>query len=697
MRYGGAYAGLPRVPAWEVWNEVNASFFFLPQWKGKPGGEALSPVLYRTLVNAFADAVHGVNPANLVIAGSLYPFSLDRPNAQAIPPLKFMRYLFCLSQKLKLKPNCGEPMRFDVWSHHPYTSGSPTHDPLGPESVSIGQLGRMGSVLRAAVRQGRVISSHPVQYWVTEFGWDTNPPDPKGVPVRLQARWISEAFYRMWRAGVSLASWFQMRDGFGDGARFADGLYSICPEQPENLSCDRAKISFVSFRFPFVAFRRDRRHVLIWGRTPSGVPGTVVVEQSRGGAFKRLVTIRQRPVRGLHANAAEPARREPARAPRKRLGRLAAVRAQATARFPDKSAGGMNDRADRNGQVDVSVLTPVLNEEAHIRETVADMRTQDFEGAVEFLFMDGRSEDATRAILDELAREDPRIRVIDNPGRGISQGLNVGLQHARGEYVARMDAHTHYPPRYLARGVERLQTGDVAWVAGAPIPAGAGEVVTPRLDRASLAARRRGLAKMGDGGRDRARHRCLRRSLAAIHARAARGLGRGLGRQRGLGAGRPLLLGRRPDRRAAGARGPLHPARQHPRPGASVRPLRLLPREDGAAPPWQHAPLALASAGARRDRGRRSCRPPARSVTSPAWASPSTSPRSPRGAPEPRTRVPRDRGALPLVFATMHASWGAGFLAGAARFGPPLAAVRALFFAVAARIAARSTEGRFAA
>ena len=291
VRYGGAYAGLPRVPAWEVWNEVNASFFFLPQWKGKPGGEALSPVLYRTLVNAFADAVHGVNPANLVIAGSLYPFSLDRPNAQAIPPLKFMRYLFCLSQKLKLKPNCGEPMRFDVWSHHPYTSGSPTHDPLGPESVSIGQLGRMGSVLRAAVKQGRVISSHPVQYWVTEFGWDTNPPDPKGVPVRLQARWISEAFYRMWRAGVSLASWFQMRDGFGDGARFADGLYSICPEQPENLSCDRAKISFVSFRFPFVAFRRDRRHVLIWGRTPSGVPGTVVVEQSRGGAFRRLVTI----------------------------------------------------------------------------------------------------------------------------------------------------------------------------------------------------------------------------------------------------------------------------------------------------------------------------------------------------------------------------------------------------------------------
>src|SRR6185503_3520889 len=143
--------------------------------------------------------------------------------------------------------------------------------PLGPDSVSIGQLPRMARLLRAAIRHGRVISTRPVEYWVTEFGWDTNPPDPKGVPVRLQARWISEAFFRMWRAGVSLASWFQMRDGFGDGARFADGLYRICPDQPENLNCDKAKISFVSFRFPFVAFRRDRGHVLIWGRTPAGV------------------------------------------------------------------------------------------------------------------------------------------------------------------------------------------------------------------------------------------------------------------------------------------------------------------------------------------------------------------------------------------------------------------------------------------
>jgi hypothetical protein len=292
LRYSGVYAGLPRVPAWEVWNEVNASFFFVPQWKDKPGGEALSPVLYRRILNEFTAAVHAVDPNGLVIGGSLYPFEANRPTAQAIPPLKFMRYLFCLSPKLKVKAGCGEPLHFDAWSHHPYTSGDPTHETLGADSVSIGQLPRMARVLRAAIRQGRVISSRPVQFWVTEFGWDTNPPDPQGVPVRLQARWISEAFFRMWSAGVSVASWFQMRDGYGADSRFADGLYRVCPDQPENLGCDRAKLSFESFRFPFVAFRRAHRRMLVWGRTPRSVPGTVVVEQSRRGRFVRVARLR---------------------------------------------------------------------------------------------------------------------------------------------------------------------------------------------------------------------------------------------------------------------------------------------------------------------------------------------------------------------------------------------------------------------
>jgi len=120
--------------------------------------------------------------------------------------------------------------------------------------------------------------------------------------------------------------------------------------------------------------------------------------------------------------------------------------------------------------VDISVLVPVLNEERHIRETVAAMQAQRFDGTMELLYADGRSEDRTREILLELAEHDPRIHVLDNPRRGTASALNVCLREARGEFIARMDAHTYYGDRYLAAGVERLGRGDTDWVSGPAVP-----------------------------------------------------------------------------------------------------------------------------------------------------------------------------------------------------------------------------------
>jgi succinoglycan biosynthesis protein ExoA len=132
--------------------------------------------------------------------------------------------------------------------------------------------------------------------------------------------------------------------------------------------------------------------------------------------------------------------------------------------------------SDRGDRVDVSVLVPVLNEERHIRETVAAMQAQRFDGVVELLFADGGSQDRTREILEELSAQDPRIRVIDNPLRRTASGLNACLREARGEFVARMDAHTYYADRYLAAGVERLRRGDTEWVSGPAIPRPTGAV-----------------------------------------------------------------------------------------------------------------------------------------------------------------------------------------------------------------------------
>jgi succinoglycan biosynthesis protein ExoA len=123
---------------------------------------------------------------------------------------------------------------------------------------------------------------------------------------------------------------------------------------------------------------------------------------------------------------------------------------------------------------DVSILVPVLNEAAHLRDTVAAMLAQRFDGEIELLLIDGGSTDGTRAILAELAAADPRVRVLDNPAGSIAPALNHGLRAARGEWIARMDAHAWYPADYVALGVDRLRWGDAAWVAGPAVPRGEG-------------------------------------------------------------------------------------------------------------------------------------------------------------------------------------------------------------------------------
>jgi succinoglycan biosynthesis protein ExoA len=150
--------------------------------------------------------------------------------------------------------------------------------------------------------------------------------------------------------------------------------------------------------------------------------------------------------------------------------------------------------------VDISVLIPTLNEERYIEQAVAAMRRQRFDGRVEFVFADGRSSDRTREILESLAVEDPRIRVFENPNRTVSSGLNVALRHARGRYVARMDAHTEYPEDYLALGVARLRQGGTRWVSGPQVPVGHGPVSRAVATALSSPLGRGGSRKWGTTG-----------------------------------------------------------------------------------------------------------------------------------------------------------------------------------------------------
>jgi len=86
----------------------------------------------------------------------------------------------------------------------------------------------------------------------------------------------------------------------------------------------------------------------------------------------------------------------------------------------------------------VSILLPVLNAEATIQGTLHSLFNQEYRD-FEVLVIDDGSRDNTPAILE--AEEDPRLRVLRNPERlKLSGALNRGLEEARGEFIARMDA-----------------------------------------------------------------------------------------------------------------------------------------------------------------------------------------------------------------------------------------------------------------
>ncbi len=117
----------------------------------------------------------------------------------------------------------------------------------------------------------------------------------------------------------------------------------------------------------------------------------------------------------------------------------------------------------------VSVLVPVLNEAAGIGEMSDRVLAQSF-SAMEVIFADGGSTDRTREILAEHASRDPRIRVVDNPGRLQSAGLNRALRAARGSILVRLDGHSFIQPDYVARCVEVLAATGADVVGGRMVP-----------------------------------------------------------------------------------------------------------------------------------------------------------------------------------------------------------------------------------
>jgi glycosyltransferase involved in cell wall biosynthesis len=99
----------------------------------------------------------------------------------------------------------------------------------------------------------------------------------------------------------------------------------------------------------------------------------------------------------------------------------------------------------------VSVVLPVRNAAATIRRAVASVQAQTF-SAWELIAVDDGSTDGTREILQELARVEPRLTLIEQAPTGVALAANAGAAAARGRFVARMDADdVSHPDRLTAQ------------------------------------------------------------------------------------------------------------------------------------------------------------------------------------------------------------------------------------------------------
>lgn len=135
-----------------------------------------------------------------------------------------------------------------------------------------------------------------------------------------------------------------------------------------------------------------------------------------------------------------------------------AISSEALIRMP-AAARDLENRAENRAVI----VIPALNEAAAIAGVIE--RILDDAGLVEPLVLvaDGGSTDGTREIVAEISARDPRVRLLHNPGRLQSAGVNLAAGMIEADdraWMVRVDAHADYPPNYVSTLIaEARRTG----------------------------------------------------------------------------------------------------------------------------------------------------------------------------------------------------------------------------------------------
>jgi glycosyltransferase involved in cell wall biosynthesis len=114
----------------------------------------------------------------------------------------------------------------------------------------------------------------------------------------------------------------------------------------------------------------------------------------------------------------------------------------------------------------VAVIVPARQAARTLPASLAAISDQTYPGEVEVAVAVGPSTDGTADLVRAAAQADPRIRLVDNPAGHAAAGLNAGIAVTEGGVVARVDAHAVLPPGYLRRAVELLDSTGADEVGG---------------------------------------------------------------------------------------------------------------------------------------------------------------------------------------------------------------------------------------
>lgn len=226
-RYSGLYqtpeyAQLPRITRWTAWNEPNDPTFLKPQYVKKAGGYLpIAGLVYARICTAVHAGVHlaGAEAGYkvTVACGVTNPGgnNIGRAKRASTSPIPFIQWM-----------KRGDAT-FDVYAHHPY-NGSAFETPTGgsgiPTRIGLGDLPKLIREL------DRLWPRKKYRIWLTEYGYQTNPPDKNfGVSWAKQADYLEQANgILVANPRVTMLIWFLLRDqedlgGFQSGLVTAAG------------------------------------------------------------------------------------------------------------------------------------------------------------------------------------------------------------------------------------------------------------------------------------------------------------------------------------------------------------------------------------------------------------------------------------------------------------------------------------------